>query len=130
MFFCLFFNLRTSLKAKHLHSHYFDLKLPLNVFPFQPAYVKSDLLSTYIPTQESYDRVLRQAVNYDNRHNKNSTSVDSLLPGFIEKFVDSPLVSFQLLASNKKNYLSSGFNVPSFDFAISFARTNILTRFQ
>lgn len=100
------------------------------MFPFQPAYMKSDLLSIYIPTQKSYDRVLRQAVNYDNRHNKNSPSVDSLLPGFIEKFVDSPLVSFQLLASNKKNYLSSGFKVPSFGFAISFARTNAIKRFQ
>lgn len=100
------------------------------MFPFQPAYVKSDLLSIYIPTQKSYDRVLRQAVNYDNRHNKNSPSVDSLLPGFIEKFVDSPLVSFQLPASNKKNYLSSGFKVPSFGFAISFARTNTIKRFQ
>lgn len=125
--FC--FVLRTSQKAKHLHSHYFDLKLPLNVFPFQPAYVKSDLLSIYIPTQKSYDRVLRQAVNYDNRHNKNSPSVDSLLPGFIEKFVDSPLVSFQMLASNKKVTFQR-FNVPSFDFAILFARTNIIKRFQ
>lgn len=65
--------------------------------------MKSDLLSIYIPTQESYDRVLRQAVNYDNRHNKNSPSVDSLLPDFIETFVDSPLESFQLLASHKNN---------------------------
>lgn len=72
------------------------------MFPSQPAYVKSDLLSIYIPTQKSYDRVLRQAVNYDNRHNKNSQSVDSLLPDFIEKFVDSPLASFKLLASHKK----------------------------
>lgn len=80
----------------------FWLKLPLNVFPLQLAYVKSDLLSIYIPTQKSCDRVLRQAVNYDNRHNKNSPSVDSRLPDFIEKFVDSPLVSFQLLAFNKR----------------------------
>lgn len=36
---------------------------------------------------------LRQAVNYDKGHNKNGPSVDSLLPDFIEKFVDSPLVS-------------------------------------
>lgn len=78
------------------------MKLPLNVFPFQLAYVKGDLLSIYIPTQKSCDRVLRQAVNYDNRHNKNSPSVDSLLPDFIEKFVDSLLVAFQLLAFNKR----------------------------
>lgn len=100
------------------------------MFPFQPAYVKSDLLSIYIPTQKSYDRVLRQAVNYDNRHNKNSPSVDSLLPDFIEKLVDSPLVSFQLPVSNKKKLPSSGFNVPNFGFAISFARTNIIQRLQ
>lgn len=96
----------------------FWLKLPLNVFPLQLAYVKSDLLSIYIPTQKSCDRVLRQAVNYDNRHNKNSPSVDRLLPDFIERFVDRPLVSFQLLASNKRLPLHSGLNVPSFGFPI------------
>ena len=51
------------------------------MFPFRLAYVKSDLLSIYIPTQKSCDRVLRQAVNYDNRHNKNSPSVDGLMVG-------------------------------------------------
>lgn len=80
--------------------------------------MKSDLLSIYIPTQKSCDRVLRQAVNYDNRHNKNSPSVDRLLPDFIERFVDRPLVSFQLLASNKRLPLHSGLNVPSFGFPI------------
>lgn len=92
------------------------MKLPLNVFPFQLAYVKSDLLSIYIPTPKSCDRVLRQAVNFDNRHNKNSPSVDSLLPGLIEKFVDSPFVSFPLLSSIKDDH--SGLYVPSFGLAI------------
>lgn len=62
------------------------MKLPLNVFPFQHAYVKGDLLSIYIPSWWSRDPVLRQSVNYDKGHNKNSLSVDNLFPGFTEKF--------------------------------------------
>lgn len=64
----------------------FLLKLPLNVFPFQQAYVKNDLLSIYIPPWWSCDQVLRQTVNYDKGHNKNSLSVDNLFPGFTGKF--------------------------------------------
>lgn len=64
----------------------FQLKLPLNMFPFQQAYVKTDLLSIYIPPWCSHGQVLRQTVNYDEGHNKSSLSVDNLFPGFTEKF--------------------------------------------
>lgn len=37
---------------------------------------------------------MRHAVNYDNGHNKNRLSVDSLLPDSTEKLVHKPLVSF------------------------------------
>lgn len=87
------------------------------MFPFQLAYVKSDLLSIYIPTQKSCDRVLRQAVNYDNRHNKNSPSVDSLLPDFIENLLIVHLWPFNCLPL-MKDYIASGFHVPSFGYAI------------
>lgn len=100
------------------------------MFPLQLAYVKSDLLSIYIPTQKSCDRVLRQAVNYDNRHNKNSPSVDRLLPDFIEGFVDRPvhLCPFNCLPLIK-DYL---FTVVSMYLALAFpfARTNIVKKFQ
>lgn len=48
--------------------------------------MKGDLLSIYIPPWWSCDPVLRQTVNYDKGHNKNSLSVDNLFPGFTEKF--------------------------------------------
>lgn len=64
----------------------FWLKLPLNVFPFQQAYVKGDLLAIYIPPWQSCDSVLRQTVNYDKGHNKNGLSVDNLFPDFTDKF--------------------------------------------
>lgn len=56
------------------------------MFPFQQAYVKTDLLSIYIPPWCSHGQVLRQTVNYDEGHNKSSLSVDNLFPGFTEKF--------------------------------------------
>lgn len=82
-------------------------------------------LTIYISTQKSRDRLLRHAVNYDNSHNKNGLSVDSLLPGSTEKLADSLLVSFFNCL-----LLMIGFSIV-FMFqvlALSFARTNISKR--
>lgn len=84
-------------------------------------------LTIYISTQKSRDRLLRHAVNYDNSHNKNGLSVDSLLPGSTEKPADSPLVSLFNCWP-----LMIGFSIV-FMFqvlALSFARTNIIRGFH
>lgn len=89
--------------------------------------MKSDLLPfTHLPRSHVVG-LLRHAANYDNSHNKNGLSVDSLLPDSTEKSVDNPLVSlFNCLL------LMTDFSIV-FMFqalALSFARTNIVRRFH